>query len=797
LTPEEFASRFGPTEEQYQAVAAFARAHHLTVTRTHANRMLLDVAGAAADVNKSFGFHLRRYHRPGGHGEFFAPDAEPSVPEGVPILDVSGLSDYAPPHPMIRDFGAQARPDAAQPNAGSGSGGAYLGGDFRAAYAPGVSLNGSGQVVGLVEFDGFYAADITNYAGKAGLPVAPVQTVLLDEFNGVPSNGAGSGNAEVSLDIELVMSMAPGLSNIISYEAGPYGTPNDVLNRMANDNKARQLACCWTWGGGPSATTDQIFQQMAAQGQSFFCASGDSDAYTFGAMDNASSTTTPSDSPYITIVGGTTLTTSGPGGAWVSEKVWNWGNGDGSGGGTSSYYGIPTWQQGVSMSANGGSTNMRNIPDVAMAGDNIYVVYNNGSSGTFGGTSCATPLWAAFTSLVNQQAAGEGLGAVGFINPAIYALGKSVNYNSALHDITTGNNTSSGSPNAFYATTGYDLCTGWGTPNGAALIKALAEPPDPLEISPSAGFGSFGLVGGPFNTNSELLVLTNGGGQSLSWSLANTNAWLEVSAGGGTLAAGGPASAVMVSLNAAAKSLPAGVYTATLWFTNLSTGVGTSRQFVLTTSSQLIQNGGFETGTFADWNVTGDATSVSVSTSAFYVHSGAYGAQLGPYGSLSYLSQSVATVPGQAYVLSFWFDNPKAGTPNQFTASCGGLTLFSQNNLPAMGWTNLHFSFTANSASTVLQFGFRNDPAYFGLDDVSLVPVAAPGLRALAKVENVMQFSMTTTVGAVYQLQYVTDLSQRNWMNLGQPFTATNTTTLLTDTGAVDPQRFYRIIINP
>ena len=165
----------------------------------------------------------------------------------------------------------------------------------------------------------------------------------------------------------MAISMAPGLSKVIVYMAGPYGNWHDILNRMATDNLAKQLSCSWYIpGGGADPVADQIFQQMAAQGQSFFNASGDDDAYT-GPMDF------PGETPYIMQVGGTTLTTTGPGGAWVSEKVWNWGNGIGSGGGISTRYAIPSYQTDISMTPNQGSTTMRNIPDVALTADNVYV----------------------------------------------------------------------------------------------------------------------------------------------------------------------------------------------------------------------------------------------------------------------------------------------------------------------------------------------------------------------------------------------------------------------------------------
>ncbi len=316
----------------------------------------------------------------------------------------------------------------------------------------------------------------------------------------------------------------------------------------------------------------QIFQEMAVQGQSFFSASGDYDAYT-GLIPF------PGDTPYITQVGGTTLTTTGPGGAWVSETVWNWGDGIGSGGGISTQYPIPCWQTNIDMTANQGSTTMRNTPDVALTADNVYVRVDGGEQDV-GGTSCAAPLWAGFTALVNEQAAASGQEPVGFVNPLVDAIGSGPNYTSAFHDITTGNNTTPASPTKFYAVAGYDLCTGWGTPNGQKLIDALANP-EPLVITPTTGFTSLGGVGGPFTVSSQNFSLTNVGTNSLTWTLINTSLWLNVSAPGGTLAAGGPATNVTVSLNTVASNLVVGTYNTTVWFTNLNDNVGQSRQFNL------------------------------------------------------------------------------------------------------------------------------------------------------------------------------------------------------------------------
>src|ERR1035437_6021329 len=449
---------------------------------------------------------------------------------------------------------------------------------------------------GLVQFDGYYSNDITNYENLLpGSPRVPIQTVLLDGFNGVPTTGANSGNIEVSLDIEMAISMAPGLSNIVVFEGNPATgsfIPNDVLNNKAARNMIKNLRCSWGWSGGPDATTETIFKQMAAQGQSFSNASGDSDAFTAGQVDSSGFSGSPSSSPNITQVGGTTLTMNGTGASYASETVWNWGISRGSSydsvggsGGISSSYAIPGWQQGVSMLANGGSTTQRNIPDVALTADNVYVIYANGSSGNFGGTSCAAPLWAGFMALVNQQAAAAGKPAVGFINPTIYEIANESIYNSAFHDTTTGNNTSSASPNAFYAGPGYDLCTGIGTPNGTNLINALINP-DPLIVISNYGFNAIGSAAGTFDVTSQTFYLTNAGAATLEWSLINTSAWLDVSMSSGTLAVGA-SNSVVVSLNTVATNLNAGSYTATLCSANVGSGVAHPRQFSLKISDAL------------------------------------------------------------------------------------------------------------------------------------------------------------------------------------------------------------------
>lgn len=920
LTPAQFAETFGPTKKDYQAVMAFAVSNGLSVTMTYSNRALFDVVGSVSNIEKAFHVTLRTYRHPTENREFYAPDVEPSLDLATPVLHISGLDNYLLPRPMSLRQSPSARSTAAVPATGSGPSGTYMGNDFRAAYVPGLSLTGTGQSVGLVEFDsGFYASDIALYASAAGLPGVPLKTVLLDGYNG----GPGSGNDEVSLDIEMAISMAPGLASVIIYEGS---ATDDILNRMATDNLARQLSASWTYG--IDAGSDQDFLEFAAQGQSFFNASGDSDAY----VDPSNPPAPPTDDPNLTSVGGTTLTTSGPGGSWVSETVWNWGveygdNGIGSSGGISITNPIPSWQTGVSMKTNHGSTTFRNLPDVALTADNVLVVYNNGSAGDFGGTSCAAPLWAAFIALANERATTYGQPTVGFINPTIYALCKSTNYNNCFHDITTGSNTWSMSPTNFQAVTGYDLCTGWGTPVGTNLVNQLV-PLDALQISPGDSLVSSGGVGGPLTPSSQSYTLTNGGNAALNWTAAANASWLNISSGGGTLTPGGPATTLTVSLNAASSNLFLGTYAATLSITNLADGVVQSRPISLTiikppaitaqptnlttigeatvtfsasvagglplncqwqfngadmtngnrisgaqstltdagdiygstvsiltisnviatdagtyslvvsnaagvtvssnavlavTSSapviisqpvsqiallgataqlavtvegsapftyqwmlnqtnladggaisgsatpvltisnvnstnigtytlvvsnaigsatsagavlsvdvavpgeQLVQNGGFETGSFSSWGESGNFTDCSVSSGSLAVHSGSYGALLGPLGSLGYLSQTLPTVPGQLYLISLWLDSPDGLSPNKFMVGWNGTPLFDETNIAAIGWTNLQFYVTATDTNTVLEFGFLDDQSFLGLDDIAVSTLASAG----------------------------------------------------------------------
>lgn len=511
LTPGQFTERFGPTEQDYQTLIDFAQKNNLTVATKHSNRVLLSVKGKVGDIEKAFNIKLHRYNHPTEAREFFAPDREPTVSSALSILRIEGLENYSIPRSASKKL-SQAQVSKLQASGksiGSAPGGAYMGSDFRNAYIPGSPLTGTGQNVGLFQYDGFFQSDISAYESLIGL-ANPPNIVVVPVDGGVPTP-TPFGNPEVSLDIEMILSMSPGVGTIYVYEA-PNGAPySDVVNRMATDDLAKNLSTSWfIFQGLPDPVSEAIFQEMAVQGQTFFVASGDVDAYLEGTLIPF-----PSDSPHVTLAGGTTLTT-GAGASYTSETVWNWDiefgpgfDGTGSSGGISTTYSIPFWQTNVNFGPPQGSSTMRNVPDVSLTGDNVYVLFGAGQTGVFGGTSCAAPLWAGFTSLINEQALLNGHAPVGFINPAIYNIAANPSlYTNCFHDIVTENNTWSLSPNLFFAVPGYDLCTGLGSPNGTNLINALLTQPAPqVHISPPPP---------PYGTNMSSVM---GGNPNGTWSL--------------------------------------------------------------------------------------------------------------------------------------------------------------------------------------------------------------------------------------------------------------------------------------
>jgi subtilase family serine protease len=258
------------------------------------------------------------------------------------------------------------------------------------------------------------------------------------------------------------LGMAPGLASLVVY-IGSLDTA--IISAMTTYNPLpTTIGCSWGWTPADPSTLDPYFEKMASQGQTFFVASGDNSTW------SKKNEAWPADDANIVSVGGTDLKTTGPAGPWASETAWS-----DSGGGVSpspEKIPIPSWQQisGVINSSNKGSTTYRNGPDVSANANFTFFVCADQEGCTaneYGGTSFATPMWAAYIALVNQKLAANGEPYVGLLNPTIYSQNVTSLYATDFHDIT------SGTTGSYSAVKGYDLVTGWGSPTHG-LLDTLA-----------------------------------------------------------------------------------------------------------------------------------------------------------------------------------------------------------------------------------------------------------------------------------------------------------------------------------
>jgi len=565
LTVAAFIEGYAPTQADYDLVKSYLTTQGLTVKHDAVNRLIIDASGPSAAVEKAFGVTLEKYQAADGR-IFHAITSDPVIPAQIAsnICAVAGLNTNALIKPLYHESNIVR--DAALPNpAGSGPLGGYGPTDIKNAYnltsLPNTALNaptaGAGQVLAVAEFGtGYSAANITTYTSTS--PVGTTPGGFATYFNAYEASGAvnyvppvsavsvdsfsttimGPGEDEAELDIELALAMAPQLSQLLVFEA-----PNsaqgfiDMFNAVATDTTdtgtngvANIFSMSWGVAENEQTTKDllaenQVFEEMASQGQSAFIATGDNGAFTDFTVDYPKGTPVaddPATQPLVTAVGGTSLVMAGvaPSLTYGSESPWNDGvsggklNGGASGGGISAYWTIPTYQaeyipassEGSSSVAKASNT-MRNTPDVALSADYTwgsatvdpaqnpgYAVYVAGKWATVGGTSGATPLWAGFAALVNQtRLANNASGpTLGFANPALYELASSVRYASDFNDIYNPNpsTTNPNITNLYYSEAqGYDLTTGWGSMNGGNLLSDLT----PATQSFSSGLNFFSV----------------------------------------------------------------------------------------------------------------------------------------------------------------------------------------------------------------------------------------------------------------------------------------------------------------
>ncbi len=601
LKPQEFTARFGPSQEDWDALVAFAKASGFQVVGGTRDSRDLWLTGTVANIEKALHVNLATYQDLTENRQFFAVDREPTVDLPFQIWHITGLDNDSKPHPMYVKKSDYAKAHGMDPDkvvshatTGSGPSASFLGSDMRAAYYGGTALTGTGQNIALFEFAGTDLADLTTYYKNVG-QTEPYTPTLISTggyaTSCVDSGSKACDDTEQTLDMTQAMGMAPGSTMLYMYVCGDVlasgsGNISDTacISAMVTNTDAplsKQISCSWGWTPADPSTLDPYFEQMASQGQNFFAASGDSSAW------SASNEAWPADDANVVSVGGTDLTTSSAAGPWKSETAWA----DSGGGISPDSIPIPSWQQlsGVITSSNKGSTTLRNGPDVSANANFTFYVCADQTTCTandYGGTSFATPMWAGYLALANQQDAANG-DTIGFINPILYPAALTSSYGTYFHDVT------SGSCGTYSGLTGFDLCTGWGSPNTTGIINLLAGSATPsftLSDSPS----SLSITQGSSGTST--ITVTDLGGFTGSVTLAASGLPSGVTAAFGT----NPTTGTSVLTLTASATATTGTSTVTI--------TGTSGSLTATTTLALTVN---STAT-PNFSVSASPTSVIV-----------------------------------------------------------------------------------------------------------------------------------------------------------------------------------------
>jgi len=514
----ELSRRFGATETVRARVLDYLRATGATDVRIDATGLLAQATLTVGLAQRLFGVPLRVRHSTNG-ARFIAPTAAPGVPaalrgliEGVIGLDTEPLAERD--FELRRSPRATVRAASSQPSsetrrtgtpagcpAGTSAGelGAdpatagftpnqYLDAyDFAALHAGGAA--GQGERVALIEIDGFKGSDVDAFAQCFGLSVPEIDTYGVNLSSPLPPGG------ESTLDVEVLDAAAPSLRGIDVYETN--ASPSDLIGALVAPLQvaghkpqvvSASLGLCerdWRAAVGLSglATAERALEFGAASGVSYLASSGDAGSSDCRASDGSPldllAVHYPASSWWVTGVGGTNFSLT-PSNQIANQIVWNDTTDQlaAGGGGPSALLRRPSYQDGVV------ARDARAVPDVAMLADLMpgYAIYctatfdciNSGNVNpwlTVGGTSAGTPLLAGGIALVDQELRGHGRQDAGFLNPLLYALGRSQARASVFYDVTAiGNDLgpyikSSGGRalGCCSATPGYDDASGWGS----------------------------------------------------------------------------------------------------------------------------------------------------------------------------------------------------------------------------------------------------------------------------------------------------------------------------------------------
>lgn len=455
VTPEAYTTEFGPDPAGVQAAVAWLdRLGFRASWRTGSSLIAAD--GPAPLAAAFLHVDIESFRLTDGT-TFYAALDPPSIPPQLAGVasSVSGLDNYR----RVRTLAVRR--------------GGLTPTDVLAFYnlkpLRDAGLDGTGQLIVLPEIDDLpNLTDLNKFATEFGLPpFDSFLTITRDPSWGTPEKSQG----EAVLDLEIIHEVAPQAKLVIYLSAADFGHSDRAFDQMVTDHQGSIISeslgeCEPDTSGGHRNTYASIQERAVAVGMSHFVASGDSGAYTCG-EDQGLAGSFPATLPTVTAVGGTTVFESQQG-TYFKETAWGSPlDESGTGGGPSQFYPLPDYQKNVLQAAGHG---LRQVPDVSANADpatGFHIVFG-GHDGQAGGTSAATPLWAATVALINQDLIQAGLREVGFANPALYWMGQNSSTLPAkpFHDVTTGNNLS------YDAGAGWDFATGWGSMDGAALDAA-------------------------------------------------------------------------------------------------------------------------------------------------------------------------------------------------------------------------------------------------------------------------------------------------------------------------------------
>ena len=446
----DFAARYGADPVDVERVRAFGAKHGMQEKACDMACRTLHWHGSAQSLQQAFGVKLGRYEMSPGGASFVGSAQEPVLPDPA-VIAVLGLDRRPVAHPHFRI--AQAQPAATYTPAQIGQLYAFPAGD------------GTGQTIAIIELGGGYQqSDLDTYFSRLGLKTPSVSAVSVDGSSNQPGSSA---DAEVDLDIEVAGALAPAATFAVYFAPNTDQGFYDAISQAAHSSSQPATVMSISWGGPEDSWStasrnamETALEDAAALGVTVCVAAGDGGS-SDGESDGQPHVDYPASSASVLGCGGTKLMSSGT--TITSEVVWDEtaANEGATGGGVSEVFALPTWQANASIPAAPNGFTGRGVPDVAGNADPLtgYDVLVDGQSEVVGGTSAVAPLWTALIARLNQQL-GKSLG---HANAALYAVGEG-----AFRDITHGNN------GAYQAGTGWDACTGWGSPDGAALLSVLS-----------------------------------------------------------------------------------------------------------------------------------------------------------------------------------------------------------------------------------------------------------------------------------------------------------------------------------